>query len=178
MTDASRPPTFSGNAVPPPGSARSESIGTAEHSWRKPGRWRVAYCLPWVSLTVLLVAATVESPPTWLGEVTPGSIVVTAALVGTLALLPALGFVLVRGRVGLFLVAALGFLIAFVLFLALAAIHPAATIFVLVEIALVAAVVASVIAILVLLIISHETRAPSEGVWSDGGGIPNLDDGD
>jgi hypothetical protein len=122
--------------------------------------------------------ATVESPPTWLGEVTPRSTVVTAALVGTPALLPALGFVLVRGRVGLFLVAALGFLIAFVLILALVGIHPSAAVFMLVVIALFAAVGASVIAIVVLLIVSHETRAPSEGEWSDGGGFPYLDDGD
>lgn len=176
MTDASPPPTFSGDVEPPPVIARSEPTRSA-YSWRKPGRWRLAYGIPWVTLALLLVVATVESPPTWLGDVTVGSILATAALVSCLALLPALGFVFIRRRGGLVLVAVLGIVVGVVLFLAAGAMYPSQSILSLIVIAFFAAVAASIIAIVVLFIVSHETPPPSEGGWWDGD-IPSLDGGD
>lgn len=148
--------------------ARSESSRSEQYSWRKPGRWRLAYGVPWITLALLLVVATVESPPTWLGEVTVGSILATGALVFFLAALPAVGFVFVRGRGGLVLVAVLGIVIAVVLVLASAATHPSQPILSLVVIAGVAAVAASTLAIVVLFIVSHEAQPPSAGGWWDG----------
>jgi hypothetical protein len=147
----------------------SDSAPSEKYSWRKPGIWRLAYGVPWVMVALLLVVAMVVAPATWFGFGTPGS-VLTTALVLIAALLPAAGFVLARGRVGLFLIAALGFLMAFVLFLAAIGIDPPGTVFLLLQIAVLGAFLASVIAIVVLLIASHETRPPSGDGWFSGDG--------
>jgi len=123
---------------------------------------------PWVIVALLLVVAMVASPAAWFGTGVSGSILATA-LVVVAALLPAAGFVLSRGRVGLFFIAALGLLMAFGLFVAAFMIDPPGTVFLLLQIALLGAFLASVIAILVLLIVSHETPPPSDGTFWDGG---------
>jgi hypothetical protein len=144
-----------------------------------PRAWRLAYCVPWVALALLLIVATVESSSRWVGEVTVGSILTTTAVVFFPALLPALGFVFIRRRGWLVLVAVAGVVIAVALWLATAAMQPSQSILSLVSIAVVATVAVSVVAIVVLFVVSHETRPPSaggSGGWGDGD-FPSIDFG-
>lgn len=134
---------------------------SAAHSWRRPGGWRLAYAIPWLILAIAFGVVIVVSPVTWFGGATPGTILATAALVVVPALIPAAGFVLARGRVGLILSATLGLLIVFLLFLAVAGIRPPMVWFWILTSGLMAAILDSVIAIVVLLITSHETPPPS-----------------
>ncbi len=97
----------------------------------------------------------------------PGGIVGGLALVIVPSLIPAVGFLVARGRVGLLLVAALGLLIAFLEVLAAVAINPSAPVIWVVAVVLIAALLASMIAIVVLLILSHETPPPSDGSFFD-----------
>ncbi len=90
--------------------ASSDSTGSERHLWRKPGPWRVAYAVPWFAFAGLYLLT--------FGEVmTPQDFVQAVPLVVVPALFPALGFLLIRSKGWLWVVALLGLPIAGYLFL-------------------------------------------------------------
>lgn len=94
-----------------PGLVPARPIPTL-YSWRKPGRWRLAYAVPWLAIAVLFSL-------TFGGVMTPQDSVYSILGVLLPALFPAVGFLLIRPKGGLFLVALLGLPIAVWLFVAL-----------------------------------------------------------
>jgi len=119
----------------------SESNGSEGHSWRKPGRWRLAYAVPWLAVAGLyfLSFGGVRTPQDYLDSI-PWVLVP--------ALFPAVGFLLIRPKFGLWVVALLGLPIAaWLLLLVSFGEHPGSLpLF----IALLAALLASLIAVVVL----------------------------
>lgn len=134
----------------------SESTGTERYSWRKPGRWRVAYAVPWLAYGVLyfLTFGGVMSRMDYVLALVP-------------ALFPAVGFLLIRPKEGLGVVALLGLPIAAWLLALVALVDYGVAVSQVARwgllIALVAALLASLIAFVVL---------PKKWVWDLLNGLP------